>query len=84
MKTAKRSTLEDAEGAAPTSLSVQGIVDKEAATIISELARDLLPTNQEEVPKTRQTKFMLVIFVIAMRMTSKDTSRNAVQFLKSF
>jgi hypothetical protein len=84
MKTAKRSTLEDAEGAVPTSLSVPGIVDKEAATIISELARDLLPTNQEEVPKTRQTKFMLVIFVIAMRMTSKDTSRIAVQFLRSF
>lgn len=75
--------LEDAEGAAPTSLSVQGIVDKEAATII-ELARDLLPTNQEEVPKTRQTKFMSVIFVIAVRKTSKDTSRNAVQFLRSF
>ena len=83
MKTAKRSTLEDAEGAAPTSLSVQGIVDKEAATII-ELARDLLPTNQEEVQKTRQTKFMLKTFVIAMRMTSKDTSQNAGQFLMSF
>jgi len=81
---AKRSILEDAKGAAPISLSVQGIVDKEAATIMSELARDLLPTNQEEVPKTRQTKFTFKILVIAMRMTLKDILKNAGQFLMLF
>lgn len=81
---AKRSILEDAEGAAHISLSVQGIVDKETATIMSELARDLLPTNQEEVPKTRQTKFTFKILVIAMRMTLKDILKNAGQFLMLF
>lgn len=81
---AKRSILEDAEGAAPISLSVQGIVDKEAATIMSELARDLLPTNQEEVLKMRQTKFTFKILVIAMRMTSKDILKDAGQFLMLF
>ena len=70
----KRSTTEDAEGVVLTSLNAQGTVDSEVATTISVAATEVL-TNQEEVPKTMQIRFMLHQSATAQRMTSESSSQ---------
>ena len=74
-KMVKRSTTEDAEGVVLTSLNAQGTVDSEVATTISVAATEVL-TNQEEVPKTMQIRFMLHQSATAQRMTSESSSQN--------
>ena len=71
----RRSTTEDAEGVVLTSLNAQGTVDSEVATTISVAATEVL-TNQEEVPKTMQIRFMLHQSATAQRMTSESSSQN--------
>ena len=80
----RRSTQVDEAGAVRTSLSAQEIVDREAATTISEVVRGVLITNQEMVVQTSQTKFMLKEFKVAQRVTSKSSFRNADQSVESF
>jgi len=74
----------DEEGAALTSLNAQEIVDREAATTISEAVRGVLITNQEMDVQTSQTKFMLKEPKAAQKVTSKSSFQNADQSMELY